>query len=142
MKVNKLTPNFEVKNIRKTVEFYQSVLGFILVMAVPETQDGIEQSFTDDKEYIYALVSKDNVEMMFQKTESFKRDVLFAKDLSMSASVSFYMEIEGVDNFYKQIKSKGLNPTKLKTAWYGMREFYLTDNNGYILGFAEKGAEQ
>ena len=138
MKANKLTPNFEVKNIRKTVEFYQSILGFTLVMAVPDTQDGIEQSFADGKEYVYALVSKDNVEMMFQRTESFKRDVLFAKDLSMSASVSFYMEIDGVDNFYKQIKNKGLNPTELKTAWYGMREFYLTDNNGYILGFAEK----
>ena len=138
MKANKLTPNFEVKDIRKTVEFYQSILGFTLVMAVPDTQDGIEQSFADSKEYVYALVSKDNVEMMFQRTESFKRDVLFAKDLSMSASVSFYMEIDGVDNFYKQIKNKGLNPTELKTAWYGMREFYLTDNNGYILGFAEK----
>ncbi|AUP79261.1 VOC family protein [Flavivirga eckloniae] len=141
MKVNKLTPNFEVKDIRKTVEFYQSVLGFTLVMAVPETQDGIEQSFADGKEYVYALVSKDNVEMMFQRTESFKRDVFFAKDLSISASVSFYMEIEGVDSFYEHIKSEGLNPTELKTAWYGMREFYLTDNNGYILGFAEKSAE-
>jgi len=138
MKANKLTPNFEVKDIRKTVEFYQSVLGFTLVMAVPDTQDGIEQSFDDSKEYVYALVCKDNVEMMFQRTESFKRDVLFAKDLSISASVSFYMEIEGVDSFYEHIKNKGLNPTELKTAWYGMREFYLTDNNGYILGFAEK----
>ena len=138
MKANKLTPNFEVKDIRKTVAFYQSILGFTLVMAVPDTQDGIEQSFVDDKEYVYALVSKDNVEMMFQRTESFKRDVLFAKDLSMSASVSFYMEIEGIDTFYEQIKNKGLHPTELKTAWYGMQEFYLTDNNGYILGFAEK----
>jgi uncharacterized glyoxalase superfamily protein PhnB len=141
MKANKLTPNFEVKDIKKTVEFYQSALGFSLVMAVPETQDGIEQSFADDKEYVYALVSKDNVEMMFQRTESFKRDVHFAKDLPIAASVSFYMEVEGVDDFYEYIKGKGLNPTELKTAWYGMREFYLTDNNGYILGFAEKKDE-
>ncbi|MGG8496513.1 VOC family protein [Tenacibaculum sp. TC6] len=141
MKVNKLTPNFEVKNIRKTVEFYQSFLGFSLVMVVSETQDGIEQSFADDKEYVYALVNKDNVEMMFQRTESFKRDVVFAKELPLSASVSFYMEVDGIDGFYEQIKNKGLNPTELKTAWYGMREFYLKDNNGYILGFAEKKDE-
>ncbi len=142
MKANKLTPNFEVKDIRKTVEFYQTALGFSLVMAVPETQDGIEQSFVDNKEYVYALVNKDNVEMMFQKTESFKRDVLFGKGLPIAASVSFYMEVDGIDDFYEQIKDKGLNPTELKTAWYGMREFYLKDNNGYILGFAEKSAEQ
>lgn len=141
MKANKLTPNFEVKDIRETIAFYQSVLGFSLVMAVPETQDGIEQSLADGKEYVYALVSKDNVEMMFQRIDSFKKDVLFAKDLSMGASVSFYMEIDGIDTFYEQIKNKGLNPTELKAAWYGMREFYLKDNNGYILGFAEKSTE-
>lgn len=138
MKVNKLTPNFEVKNIRETVEFYQSVLGFSLTMAVPETQDGIEQTLTDGKEYVYALVSKDNVEMMFQRTDSFKEDVSLAKDLSLGASVSFYMEIDGIDNFYNQIKGENIKPTELKTAWYGMREFYIIDNNGYILGFAEK----
>ena len=138
MKANKLTPNFEVQNIRETIDFYQNTLGFSLVMAVPETQDGIEQSLTDGKEYVYALVSKDSVEMMFQRTDSFKEDVHLAKELSMGASVSFYMEIDGIDSFYEQIKDKGLNPTELKTAWYGMREFYLKDNNGYILGFAEK----
>lgn len=138
MKVNKLTPNFEVMNIRETVEFYQSILGFSLTMAVPATQDGIEQTLTDGKEYVYALVSKDNVEMMFQRTDSFKEDVKLAKDLSLGASVSFYMEIDGIEDFYSQIKNKNIKPTELKTAWYGMREFYITDNNGYILGFAEK----
>lgn len=138
MKANKLTPNFEVKSIRETLEFYQNALGFSLVMAVPETQDGIEQSLTDGKEYVYALVSKDKVEIMFQRTDSFKEDVRLAKDLPMGASVSFYMEIDGIDSFYEQIKNSGWVPTELKTAWYGMREFYLKDNNGYILGFAEK----
>ncbi|UOY06846.1 VOC family protein [Muricauda sp. SCSIO 64092] len=141
MKANKLTPNLEVTNIRETIAFYQSVLGFSLVMAVPETQDGIEQTLAEAKEYVYALVRKDSVEMMFQRTDSFKEDVPLAKDLSMGASVSFYMEIDGLDRFYEQIKGRGLHPTELKTAWYGMREFYLTDNNGYILGFAEKSAE-
>ncbi len=139
MKVNKLTPNFEVKNIRETVGFYESVLGFSLAMAVSESQEGIEQAFTNGKEYVYALVSKDNVEMMFQRTDNFKEDVSLAKNLSLGASVSFYMEINGIDDFYEQIKSKNIKATDLKTTWYGMREFYITDNNGYILGFAEKG---
>jgi hypothetical protein len=63
MKVNKLTPNFEVKEIKKTVDFYQNISGFSLLMAVPETQEGIEQSLSDTKEYVYALVSKDKIEM-------------------------------------------------------------------------------
>lgn len=27
---------------------------------------------------------------------------------------------------------------ELSTTWYGMNEFYIRDNNGYVLGFAEQ----
>jgi uncharacterized glyoxalase superfamily protein PhnB len=138
MKLNKLTPNFEVANIKQTIKFYKDVLGFSLIMAVPESQDGIELQLSDSKEYIYALVSKDNVELMFQRTDSFKQDIVISKKLPVGASVSFYMEVEGINDFYNEVKSKNIQTTELKTAWYGMNEFYLNDNNGYILGFAEK----
>jgi uncharacterized glyoxalase superfamily protein PhnB len=138
MTFNKLTPNFEVDNIQKTVDFYENVLGFSLVMTVPETQDGIEQSIADGKKYVFAMVVKDKVELMFQETESFKQDLKFAKGLSIAASVSFYMEVNGVDNLYNDVKDKVSEISELKTAWHGMREFYIKDINGYILGFAEK----
>ncbi len=138
MRVNKLTPNLEVRDIRETVNFYTSVLGFSLNMAVPITQDGIDQEFAKGKEYVYALVSKDNVEFMFQRSDSFKNDVMLASDESLGASVTFYMEIEGLSSFYNQIKDKVTSITEPKLAWYGMNEFYIKDPNGYILGFAEK----
>lgn len=138
MKANKLTPNFEVTNVKKTVEFYQNILGFHLVMAVPETQDGVDSSFDENKEYIYALVSKDNIELMFQRTDSFKEDIIFSKGIAIGATVSFYIEIEGIDSFYQEISNKKIESTPLKKAWYGMKEFYIQDNNGYILGIAEK----
>ncbi|WP_430811441.1 MULTISPECIES: VOC family protein [unclassified Carboxylicivirga] len=138
MTFNKLTPNLEVQNIKKTVDFYVNVLGFSLVMAVPETQDGIEQSIADDKKYVFAMVLKDKVELMFQETESFKNDLKFAKGLSIAASISFYMEVNEVDKLYNDLKNKISEISELKTAWHGMREFYVKDINGYILGFAEK----
>ncbi len=138
MKVNKLTPNFEVKDIKETVKFYRSVLGFSLVMAVPETKDGIEQSLADGKDYIYALVAKDKVELMFQRTDSFRQDLILADNLPLGASVSFYMEVEELDDFYENIKEKVKEITIPKLTWYGMKEFYIKDQNGYILGFAEK----
>ncbi len=138
MTFNKLTPNFEVQNIQKTVNFYETILGFSLVMAVPETQDGIEQSIADSKKYVFAMVVKDKVELMFQQTESFKQDLKFAKELPIAASVSFYMEVNGVDNLFNDVKDKVSEISELKTAWHGMKEFYIKDINGYILGFAEK----
>ncbi|MGJ1366970.1 VOC family protein [Sphingobacterium spiritivorum] len=138
MKISKLSPNFEVIDIRKTVNFYTKNLGFNLIMAVPETQDGIDSAFAENKEYVYALVQKDNVEFMFQRSDTFKDDVVFSKGQTVGATVSFYMEIEGIKGFYENLKSKELEMTELKTAWYGMQEFYVKDLNGYILGFAEK----
>ncbi|MDR2081285.1 MAG: VOC family protein [Campylobacteraceae bacterium] len=138
MKTNKLTPNLAVIDIKQTVRFYCENLGFELVMAVPATQDGVDQQMSDDKEYVYALLQKDGVELMFQRADSFQTDIALAKDIPMGASVSFYMQGEGVKAFYEELKSKNLQISELKLTWYGTREFYVKDNNGYILGFAEE----
>ncbi len=138
MKVNRLTPNFEVSDIRKTVRFYQDNLGFNLVMAVPETQDGIEKTMSDDKDYYYVVMQRGDVEFMFEKSDKYLSDAVFLKTKNIGASVSFYMEVEGIESFYNKIKSKELETTELKQMWYGMREFYMKDINGYVLGFAEK----
>jgi len=138
MKISKLSPNFEVVNIQETVAFYSENLGFKLLMAVPQSQDGIEQALSEGKEYVYALIQKDAVELMFQRSDTFKKDVVFSEGQPIGATVSFYMDIEGIQEFHKKLKHKNLQMTDLKTTWYGMQEFYMKDNNGYILGFAEK----
>lgn len=138
MKLNKLTPNLAVIDIRQTVQFYCENLGFELVMAVPVTQDGIEQQLFDEKEYVYAMLKKDGVELMFQRSDSFHEDVVLAEKTVIGASASFYMEGKGIDTFHAELKSKGLQISELKLTWYGMKEFYLKDNNGYVLGFSEE----
>ncbi|MGX5820104.1 hypothetical protein ACWKWU_18040 [Chitinophaga lutea] len=138
MKITKLTPNFEVTDIKQTVAYYKENFGFRLVMCVPETQDGIDQSLAGNKTYVYAMMQRDNVEIFFQRTDTFKADVVYAQGLPIGASVSFYMDVVGIKAFYQEMKEKELPVTDLKTTWYGMQEFYLKDLNGYILGFAEK----
>ncbi|WP_207513806.1 hypothetical protein [Longitalea luteola] len=140
MKITKLTPNFEVTDVIQTVAYYEEHFGFKLVMCVPESQDGVEQSFAKDKSYVYAMMQKDSVEIFFQRSDTFKEDVVFSQGLSIGASVSFYMDITGIKEFHQKMKAKNLQVTDLKTTWYGMHEFYLKDPNGYILGFAEKAS--
>ncbi len=120
------------------LDFYAKNFGFNLVMAVPESQDGVEQTLSKNKTYVYAMMQKDSIELMFQRSDSFKKDVMFTKELNMGATVSFYMEVEGIEEFYSILQNKNMPITKLKTTWYGMQEFYIKDLNGYILGFAEK----
>ena len=138
MKINSLTPNLAVADIRQTVQFYCENLGFALVMAVPETQDGVEQQLIDGKEYVYAMLKKDSVELMIQRTDSFRKDVVCAGEISVGASVSFFMQGTGIETFYEELKGKQIQVSELKLTWYGIKEFYITDNNGYILCFAEE----
>jgi uncharacterized glyoxalase superfamily protein PhnB len=138
MKLNKLTPNFAVADIRQTVQFYRENLGFELVMAVPATQDGVDTQLAGDKKYVYAMMQREQVELMFQQRDSFHEDISLAGNESIGASVSFYMEGKDIEPFYAELKSRDIQVSDLKLTWYGIKEFYMKDNNGYILGFAEE----
>ncbi len=90
MKLSKLTPNFEVNDIGKTIEFYRQNFGFKLDMAVPKTQDAVHTSLERDTEYVYAMVSRDGVQLMFQRSDSFKQDIIFAKQSGLVQAVKLY----------------------------------------------------
>jgi uncharacterized glyoxalase superfamily protein PhnB len=137
MKLNKLTPNFAVADIRQTVQFYHENLGFELVMAVPATQDGVDTQLAADKEYVYAMMQREQVELMFQQQDSFHEDVSLAGNEPIGASVSFYMQGKDIEPFCAGLKNRDIQVSDLKLTWYGIKEFYMKDNNGYILGFAE-----
>ncbi len=135
--MNSLKPNLMVRDVKKTVEFYQKNLGFELVMAVPETQDSVLTTIPKDKKIVYALVKNAAVEIMLQSEDSFKKDIPALKELEAGASCTFYIECENVENFYEDIKDKVEIVKELFITWYGVKEFYARDNNGYILCFAE-----
>lgn len=127
-----------VKDVKDSVAFYINNLGFKLRMAVPETQDGILSEIPEDKNIVYALVYNDNVDIQFQLEDSFKDDLAVFSNTQIGASVAFYMETESIEKFYNEIYEKVEIVKELDTAWYGMKEFYIRDNNGYILGFSEQ----
>ncbi len=138
MELKKLTPNFAVQDIGKTVVFYRDVLGFKLDMVVPEDKSDVIPELTERTKYIYAMMSRDGVGVMFQRTDSIGEDVPPLKGVPIGASVSFYIEVEDINALYQEIKPKAGVVKELETAWYGMQEFYIKDCNGYILGFSER----
>ena len=136
LKISKLAPVFAVKNVQKSVEFYSKHLGFQLAFAVPN-HDAVEEIFENGKEYRYAMLKSGELEIAFQRLDTFQNDIQFAKNQPIGASVSFYMDVDNIEDLYNRLKSENLEITELKTTWYGVLEFYLKDLNGYILGFAQ-----
>ncbi len=138
MKFQKLTPNFSVRDVKETVEFYRDILGFNLEMSVPVGTSKIENEISNSREYAYAMMSRDEVYVMFLKDSNFEEDIPVLQGLPQGASVSFYIDVEGLEDVYKKLNGLVEIVKELETTWYGMREFYIKDCNGYILGFAEK----
>lgn len=139
VKFKKLTPDLMVSDVAKTVKFYISKLGFKLNMLVPAHEKVIETSLVEGKEYVYAMVSRDEVFVMFMRKDVYEEDVQELKGVSTGASATFYCDVDDVGSLYKSYKENGVDIIKdISPTWYGMKEFYIRDCNGYFLGFAEK----
>jgi uncharacterized glyoxalase superfamily protein PhnB len=134
--MKKLTPNLAVKNVRETVNYYVENLGFKLLMAVNDDRSAMGDELVDGKEYVWANVLCGDVAFMFQREDSFVEDIgeIYSE---VGSSATYYMEIENIDAFYETLKDKVEIVKAIDTIWYGAREFYIRDCNGYVLGFSE-----
>nr|VFK39861.1 MAG: Uncharacterized conserved protein PhnB, glyoxalase superfamily [Candidatus Kentron sp. TC]VFK42781.1 MAG: Uncharacterized conserved protein PhnB, glyoxalase superfamily [Candidatus Kentron sp. TC]VFK57179.1 MAG: Uncharacterized conserved protein PhnB, glyoxalase superfamily [Candidatus Kentron sp. TC] len=138
MKLQKITPNFSVQDVKESVRFYRDVLGFEFEMAVRDGTNIMENRISDKHDYAYAMMRKDEIYVMFLKSDSFERDIPALEGVPQGASVLFYIDVENIDEVYESLGEQAEIVKELETTWYGMREFHIRDSNGYILGFAEK----
>jgi len=134
--MKQLTPNLAVKDVAKSVAFYTEVLGFRLKMCVDESRQPGD-TIAVSKHYIWANVMHGSVGMMFQQKQSFEDD-LNVSVKEIGALVSFYIEVEDAEALYERLKAKAPIHKALETTFYGAKEFYIKDPDGYILGFSSR----
>lgn len=125
-----------VENVDETVGFYVNILGFDFFHGVPDnTQDVVEQ-FTGSLNLKYAMVTAGEIGISFQNRTSISNDIPVFESMQIGASATFYVEMDGFDALYEAICDKVEVVSEPHDTFYGMREFYIKDNNGYVLGFA------
>ena len=116
MRLENLHPVLAVNNIDDTIRFYRDVLGFECL----NRMDG------------WAALRKDGVELMISLPnahEPFEKPTLTG---------SLYCNTSDVDALWDKIKEKANVVYPLENFYYGMREFAIRDNNGYILQFGQE----
>ena len=138
MQIRKLTPNLMVENVQATIDFYSSLLGFNLVMSISENQIGNTAAPSDGSPLAYALMTNGHVEIMFQSKTSMAEDIPVLADRPVGASLSIYLETEGIAPLCERIRPNVRVIKEIFTTWYGMQEFYFLDNNGYVICLAEQ----
>ena len=123
VKLSTVAPTFLVADVGATIRWYESELGFT---SFP---------FPKNPPYVFAAVSRDTVEIMFQRLEGFRKPDLYS---SRSGGVwDAYIRMEGLKRFYEQVKDRVEILMPLRQQPYGDWEFELKDPNGYVLVFSE-----
>ena len=111
-----IRPVLAVNSIDDTILFYCNMLGFECV----NRMDG------------WAALQKDSVEIMVSLPnahEPFEKPTLTG---------SLYFNSSDVDALWNEIKDKATIVYPIENFFYGMREFAIRDNNGYILQFGQE----
>ena len=132
----KLTCNMMVEDVNQTARFYRDVLEFAFVGGVPEnSQTGVTDLDTD-RPLAFAMMQHDDVQIMLQSRASFTAELPIPSTQPVGGSVVLYIEITDAKRLYDKLRGKVSVLSDLHDTFYGKREFYIKDCNGYILGFA------
>jgi len=119
-----VSPNIFVKDIPKTVAFYQ-LLGFEVGAVVPDMENPV-----------FVLMYCGTVTFMFQTFDSIG-DSLPLVSRQDGGSLLLYIKLKNIRAFYELIKDEVTVLHGLEKTFYGATEFSIKDNNGYMLTFAE-----
>jgi len=118
MILQQITPMLWTDDMESSIAFYRDILGF--------------QLNEYNTEWGWASLSKDQVQLMLARPN---------QHLSFTGpnfTGSFYYYIPDVDALWEQLKNTPYVYYPIENFEYGMREFAIKDNNGYILQFGKE----
>jgi predicted enzyme related to lactoylglutathione lyase len=116
-------PCFPVADVGATIRWYEEQLGFI------------GEPFPETEPYVFAIIYRDQVEIMLQRMEGYQKPDLFNQ--RPGGIWDAYIRIEGVKDLYESVREEAPIVRPLRQLPYGAWEFEVKDPNGYILVFSE-----
>ena len=122
-KLSSAAPTFAVGDVGETIRWYQEQLGFTTY------------PFPEAPPYVFAIVSREAVEIMFQRVPGYIKPDLYHQ--RAGGVWDAYIRMEGLKEFYESIKDRVEIVLPLRKQPYGDWEFEVKDPNGYILVFSE-----
>jgi uncharacterized glyoxalase superfamily protein PhnB len=122
----KITPILFVDAIEPSLEFWVGRLEFEKIAEVPE---GNRLGFV--------ILKKGDSELMLQTRESIKTDAGAASQTTLSMTSCLYIEVETFSDALQRIQGAEVVVPQRDT-FYGMREIYVREPEGQIVGFAAR----
>ena len=120
MKVKQLIPMLESDDLEATINFYTQTLGFRAFDIMKE----------EGKPY-WCNLQRDDAEIMFTSRNSHSQ----VPKATFTGVLYFYLD--NVDELWQELREKVTVEWEPQDFGYGMYEFAIRDNNGFILTFGQ-----
>tara|TARA_B100000609_G_C17002300_1_gene324283 strand:+ start:83 stop:475 length:393 start_codon:yes stop_codon:yes gene_type:complete len=117
--VRQNVPLLTVSDLQLSLKFYVDQLGFTLTRQA----DNQGQVF-------WCWLEKDQIAIMLQQADPSEDDISHA-----GQGVTLYWLCDDVDAVHAQLKANGMQMDDPTVAYYGMKQLYLKDPDGYDLCF-------
>jgi uncharacterized glyoxalase superfamily protein PhnB len=123
----KLTPNLLVASVERSLAFYVDVLGFSRGMTVP-----------DESPFAFGSVTAGTVEMFFNEASGAVKEYPGFAGKPIGCTGTLFIEVAGVNALHDRLQGTVTIVMPIETKFYGMREFAISDPDGYVITFAER----
>lgn len=128
IEVHSVTPLLEVFDIRASLAFYQDILGF----------DVVHSHEPDGHLYWVMLKLGGAVIMLNARYEDHRRPPQEDKARDAGhADTELFFDCADVDAVYMHLKQKGCAVKVPQTAFYGMKQVWVTDPDGFRICFQQ-----
>lgn len=138
VKFASVTPNLLVRDIAASTAFYRDVLGFEIKQTVPDSSRRSPEAEADAEPFVFVWLERDGVPVFLNDPRAVAEDFHGATELPAGGTATMFFVITGVDAYHDAVAPKAKVVMPLKTQFYGMREFAVTDPDGHIITFAER----
>lgn len=122
-----VTPNLVVRNIAASLVFYRDVLGFTINMSVP-----------DAPPHVFVGLERDGVPVFLNDVRAAAQDFPAMASTPPGGTATMFFIVTDVDALHALVAPKASVVMPLKTQFYGMREFAVTDPDGHVITFAQR----
>jgi len=122
-----VTPNLVCRDIAASLAFYREVLGFSISMSVP-----------DAAPYVFVGLERDGVPVFLNDVTTATADFPSMAAAHPGGTATMFFIVTDVDALHAVVAPKATVVMPLKTQFYGMREFAVTDPDGHVITFAQR----
>ena len=122
-----MTTNLIVEDVKKSLEFYEEILGFSVTTTVPNQNNGFQ----------FAILEKDNLNLMIQERTNLISELPSYETSKVIPSATLYIMVDDFERLYDDLSAKMILLAQLHQTFYGAKEFAVADPDGYAVVFTE-----